>query len=124
MSRTKKDDNNETIQVIQVTEGYIRWLIMNRLGRIYDEESFKNMLMKDLNDYFNINCYDILIGFRNNRDIFSEAKNDEITISYGLISVLLKCNQIKILLQSKGVLLESEKENYILLLSIDHIFIR
>ncbi len=124
MSRTKKDDNNETIQVIQVTEGYIRWLIMNRLGRIYDEESFRIMLMNDLNDYFNLNCYDVLIGYANDKDIYSKIENDEITFSYGLVSILIKCNQVKILVQSKGILLETKKERYVLLLSADNVFIK
>jgi len=124
LSRIKKDDNNETIQVIQVSEGYIRWLMMNRLGKIYDEESFRNMLMNDLNDYFNINCYDVLMGYANDKDIYSKTENNEIAFSYGLVSILIKCNQLKILLRSKGVLLETKKERYVLFQSIDNIFIK
>jgi hypothetical protein len=120
----KNNDNKETIQAIQISEGYIRWLMMNRLGRIYDEESFRNMLMNDLNDYFNLNCYDVITGYANDKDIYSEMKNDEITFSYGLVSILLKCNQVKILLQSKGILLETMKKSYILLLSADNVFIK
>jgi hypothetical protein len=98
--------------------------MMNRLGRIYDEESFRIMLLKDMNDYFNLNCDDVLIGYANDKDIFSKIKNDEITFSYGLVSILLKCNQVKILLQSKGILLETMKKSYILLLSVDNVFIK
>ena len=124
LSRTKKDDNNETIQVIQVSEGYIRWLMMNHLGRIYEEESFRNMLMNELNDYFNIDCYDVLMGYVNDKDIYSKMKDDEITFSHGLVSILIKCNQVKILVQSKGILLETMKGSYILLLSVDNVFIK
>jgi|GEM_PF-5976904 len=120
----KNTDNNETIQAIQISDVFIRWLMMNRLGRIYDEESFRIMLLKDMNDYFNLNCYDVIIGYANDKDIFSETKNDEITFSYGLVSILLKCNQVKILLQSKGILLETRKESYILLLSVDNVYIK
>jgi len=124
MSKTKSDKDNETIQVIQVSEGYIRWLMMIRLGRIFNEESFRNMLMNDLNDYFNLNCYDVLMGYAKEKDIYSKMENGEIVFEYGLISILVKCSPLKILVQSKGVILESEKENYILLLSIDNVFIR
>jgi len=124
MSRIKKDDNNETIQAIQISDGYVRWLMMNHLGKIYDEESFRNMLMNDLNDYFNLNCYDVLMGYANEKDIYSKMKNDEIIFVYGLVSILIKCNQAKILVQSKGILLETMKESYILLLSVDNVFIK
>jgi len=124
MSRTKKDDNNETIQAIQISDVFIRWLMMNRLGRIYDEESFRNMLKEDLNKNFNIECFDVLIGYANDKDIFSKIKNDEITFTYGLASILIKCNQVKILVQSKGVLLETKKERYVLFQSVDNVFIK
>jgi hypothetical protein len=124
MSRTKKDDNNETIQAIQISDVFIRWLMMNRLGRIYDEESFRNMLKEDLNKNFNIECFDVLIGYVYNEDIYSYMKNEEITFTYGLASILIKCNQVKILVQSKGVLLETKKERYVLFQSVDNVFIK
>ena len=120
----KNNDNNETIQMMEISEGFIRWLMMNRLGKIYDEESLINALKQDLNDYFNLNCYDVLMGYAKEKDIYSKMENGEIVFEYGLISILVKCSPLKILVQSKGVILESEKENYILLLSIDNVFIR
>jgi hypothetical protein len=124
MSRTKKDDNNETIQAIQISDVFIRWLMMNHLGKIYDEESFRNMLKEDLNKNFNIECFDVLIGYAYNEDIYTYMKNEEITFTYGLASILIKCNQVKILVQSKGVLLETKKERYVLFQSVDNVFIK
>jgi hypothetical protein len=124
LSRTKKDDNNETIQAIQISDVFIRWLMMNHLGKIYDEESFRNMLKEDLNKNFNIECFDVLIGYAYNEDIYTYMKNEEITFTYGLASILIKCNQVKILVQSKGVLLETKKERYVLFQSVDNVFIK
>ena len=73
----KNNDNNETIQMIEVSEGFIRWLMMNHLGKIYETERFYKILKDEMNNQFNIECYDVTIGFRNERDVYSEINNEE-----------------------------------------------
>ena len=112
---------NETIQI---SETYIRWMMINHIEKIFREKNFRKTLSKELKDLFNLNCLDIIIGYRNKEDIYSEEKTSEITISHGLISVLLVCDTVKILIQGKGILIETKKENYIFLITIDHVFIK
>jgi hypothetical protein len=88
----KNNDNNETIQMIEIPEGFIRWLMMNHLGKIYETERFYKILKDEINNQFNIKCYDVTIGFRNDQDIFSEINNKEMIFTHGLISILLKCH--------------------------------
>jgi len=122
----KNNDNNETIQMIEVSEGFIRWLMMNHLGKIYETERFYKMLKDEINNQFNIKCYDVTIGFRNERDVYSEINNEDMIFTHGLISILLKCYQLKILIQGKGVTLENKKsdKNFIMIYSIGNVFIK
>jgi len=122
----KNNDNNETIQMIEISEGFIRWLMMNHLGKIYETERFYKILKDEMNNQFNIKCYDVTIGFRNDQDIFSEINNKEMIFTHGLISILLKCHQLKILIQGKGVTLENKKsdKNFIMIYSIGNVFIK
>jgi len=122
----KNNDNNETIQMIEVSEGFIRWLMMNHLGKIYETERFYKILKDEMNNQFNIKCYDVTIGFRNERDVYSEINNEDMIFTHGLISILLKCHQLKILIQGKGVTLENKKsdKNFIMIYSIGNVFIK
>jgi len=122
----KNNDNNETIQMMEISEGFIRWLMMNHLGKIYETERFYKILKDEINNQFNIECYDVTIGFRNDQDIFSEINNEEIIFTHGLISILLKCHKLKILIQGKGVTLENKKsdKNFIMIYSIGNVFIK
>jgi len=122
----KNNDNNETIQMIEVSEGFIRWLMMNHLGKIYETERFYKILKDEMNNQFNIECYDVTIGFRNERDVYSEINNEDMIFTHGLISILLKCHQLKILIQGKGVTLENKKsdKNFIMIYSIGNVFIK
>jgi hypothetical protein len=115
---------NETIQNMQLSEPFLIWILQSYIRKIFEIKIFRRILSADLRYTFNLKCFDMIIGFKNERDIYSEIKNDEIIFSHGLVSILIKCDTIKILIQSKGVLLETRKKSYIMLYSIDKIFIK
>jgi hypothetical protein len=115
---------NETIQNMQLSEPFLIWILQSYIRKIFEIKNFRRILSADLRYTFNLKCFDMTIGFKNERDIYSEIKNDEIIFSHGLVSILIKCDTAKILIQSKGVLLETRKESYIMLYSIDKIFIK